>query len=71
MELTEAERRLLALHYLLPVPKNRLNILYEIDPNLANFQTYSAERLARILNIKADKASRLKAKLLTKLNNPI
>ena len=34
MELTDAERRLLALHYVFPVPLNRLNRLYEIDPNL-------------------------------------
>lgn len=70
MELTDAERRLLALHYLLPVPKNRLNMLYEIDPNLVNYQTYPAERLARILTISIDKANRLKENLLQNRKTP-
>ena len=32
MEMTDAERRLLALHYVFPVPLNRLNRLYESRP---------------------------------------
>lgn len=65
MKLTEVEKRLLALHYLLPVPKNRLNTLYEIDPNLINYQNYSNERLAQVLNISIEKASHLKLNLAT------
>jgi len=70
MELTESERRLLALHYLLPVPKNRLNALYELDPQLINYQAYPSERLARILAITPDKASRLKENLLQNRTTP-
>lgn len=64
MKLTATERRLLALHYFFPVPKNRLNLLYEMDPNLVDFQAYPAEKLAAILKTTAKKAERLKANLL-------
>ena len=60
MNLSESERNFLALHYLFPVPKNRLNGLLEFDPNLEEFHTYSAERLAFLLKIKSDKAVYLK-----------
>ena len=43
MELTDAERRLLALHYVFPVPLNRLNRLYEIDPNLEKLYTVQGD----------------------------
>ena len=64
MELTTIEKRLLALHYFFPVPKNRLNLLYEMDPSLVNFPTYSAEKLAVILKTTAEKARKLKVNLL-------
>lgn len=64
MELSEVEKRLLALHYLLPVPKNRLNTLYEIDPDLVNYQKYSNERLAQTLRMSVEKVSRLKVNLI-------
>lgn len=70
MELTEVEKRLLALHYLLPVPKNRLKTLYEIDPNLVNYQKYSNERLAQMLNISIEKAGRLKMNLIQSDTTP-
>ena len=49
MKLTEGEKRLLALHYFFPVPKNRLNGLYEIDPNLENFIRIQQNELAHII----------------------
>lgn len=70
MEVTAEEKRLLALHYLFPVPKNRLNRLYELDPTLVNFPTYSTERLAFVLNITREKASRLKERLLESTSTP-
>ena len=70
MEVSEVEKRLLALHYFFPVPKNRLNRLYEVDPNLENFQTYSAERLANLLRITSLKASQLKANFLKNSATP-
>ena len=63
MQLTEAEKRLLALHYFYPVPKNRLELLYELDPNLERFSTYSVEKLASILKITTEKAAKLKANI--------
>ena len=70
MEVSKVEKRLLALHYFFPVPKNRLNRLYEIDPNLEKFQTYSAERLANLLKITSLKASQLKANFLKNSATP-
>lgn len=70
MKLSDMEKRLLVLHYFFPVPKNRLNRLYEIDPNLENFHTYTAEILSNILKITSLKASRLKANLLKNSDTP-
>lgn len=70
MELTDAERRLLALHYVFPVPLNRLNSLYEIDPNLEKLYVYKAFELAHILNISMSKASQLKDSLYRNADTP-
>ncbi|WP_186671255.1 DNA-processing protein DprA [Sporosarcina sp. BP05] len=70
MELTDAERRLLALHYVFPVPLNRLNRLYEIDPNLEKLYVYKAFELAHILNIPVLKASQLKDSLHRNADTP-
>ena len=70
MQLTEAEKRLLALHYFFPVPKNRLNLLYELDPNLDRFSIYSAGKLASILRITTEKAAKLKANLFDCSSTP-
>lgn len=70
MELTATEKRLLALHYFFPVPKNRLDTLYEFDSNLVEFRTYSAEKLAMILKTSIEKAVKLKASLLESSSTP-
>ena len=70
MELTEAERRLLVLHYVFPVPLNRLNSLYEIDPNLDKLYVYKAFELAHILKITVSKASQIKENLLQNMSTP-
>lgn len=70
MTITAVERRLLALHYLFPVPKNRLNTLFEEDPDLTDFHLYSAHQLAHLLNISVEKAGKLKAKLTMSLITP-
>ena len=62
MELTDVERRLLALHYVFPVPLNRLNRLYEIDPNLEKLYVYKAVELAHILNISVVKSKSIERK---------
>ena len=70
MELTDAERRLLVLHYVFPVPLNRLNRLYEIDPNLEKLYVYTAVELAHILNISVSKARQLKDSLHLNADTP-
>ncbi|WP_172369703.1 DNA-processing protein DprA [Sporosarcina jiandibaonis] len=70
LKFTDGEKRLLALHYLFPVPKNRLNALFEIDPNLEKLHTYPAERLAFLLHIKMEKAVYLKESFLKNLSTP-
>lgn len=70
MELTDVEKRLLALHYFFPVPKNRLNVLFEMDPYLENFVAYPVEKLSRILNITAEKARKLQVNFLESSSTP-
>lgn len=60
VKLTDAERRLLSLHYLFPVPLNRLKNLYEMDSELGGFHTYPSEQLAEVLRISLKKATQLK-----------
>ncbi len=63
MVLTQAEKHLLALHYLYPVAVNRLVKMYAHDPNLEMLYYHSSERLAELLNITLDKAIYLKSNL--------
>ena len=49
---------------LFPVPLNRLNRLYEIDPILKSYLSYPANELADLLNIKTAKAIKLNENLL-------
>ncbi len=68
MKLSEIEKRLLALHYFFPVPQNRLNRLFETDPSLENYLSYSAEKLASLLKVTTLKAVHLKANLLKNID---
>ncbi|MFS0574240.1 DNA-processing protein DprA [Sporosarcina sp. 179-K 3D1 HS] len=63
MDLTEQERRLLALHYVYPVPWNRLKRLFETDPTLEKLHAYRSGQLADLLDMPFQKAERLKDKL--------
>lgn len=63
MYLSDVEKRFLALHYVFPVPANRFVKLLEVDPELVEYQTYSTEKLAYLLNLTSEKASRLKRHL--------
>ncbi|WP_438317564.1 DNA-processing protein DprA [Sporosarcina sp. FA9] len=69
-QLTDVEKRLLALHYVLPIPMNRLENLYKIDPELVDYQNYSAEELVRILRITLPNAVKLKMKLQQSRTTP-
>lgn len=70
MTLTDDEERLLALHYLFPVPKNRFNPLYELDPTLVDFPNYSTKQLAFLLRITIEKASSLKMSVKKNAETP-
>ena len=70
MKLTDAERRLLALHYVFPVPLNRLSRLYETDPTLEKLYTYRPKELADLLGISLAKAIQLKENLQQHVTTP-
>lgn len=64
MDLTDVEKRFLALHYVFPVPANRFVKLLEEDPELTEFPMYSLEKLSYLLNLPSQKASQLKKHIL-------
>lgn len=64
MQLSEFEKRFLSIHYFLPSPANRFEKLFQEDPELTSYLTYSTKKLAYLLNLTFDKASRLKAHLV-------
>lgn len=70
MSLSAVEKRLLALHYLYPAPKNRFTKLYEIDPTLEDFRRFSSKQLAVTLAISMEKANRLKTSLFDNTSMP-
>ncbi|CAM3079916.1 DNA-processing protein DprA [Filibacter tadaridae] len=70
MKLTEVDKRLLALHYVFPVPVNRLERLFMIDPNLEKIFDFKATEFASLLNIPIRKASRLQENLNTNTTVP-
>lgn len=53
------EQRILALHYVHPVPLNRLRQLLHWDPELSNVEKMDVLRLSSLLNLPADKAKRV------------
>lgn len=70
MHLTEVEQRFLVIHYYLPVPANRFKKLFEEDPELIQYPTYSIKKLAYLLNLTFDKASLLKERLAHSSSTP-
>ncbi|MEK5039563.1 DNA-processing protein DprA [Sporosarcina sp. FSL K6-3457] len=70
MELTDVEKRLLALHYVFPVPLNRLNRLYETDPTLEKLYTYRPKELVDLLGISLTKAIQMKENLQQNSTTP-
>lgn len=63
MELTNVDRRLLALHYVYPVPFNKLAAIMKMDPDLRHLFNHCAGDLARLLQIPELKAVRLNEQL--------
>ncbi|WP_252503618.1 DNA-processing protein DprA [Sporosarcina sp. Marseille-Q4943] len=63
MKLTDVDRRLLALHYVYPVPFNKMAELLKMDPDLRNLFNYGTDNLGRLLQIPEQKAARLNEQL--------
>lgn len=63
MELTSVDRRLLALHYVYPVPFNKLSSIMKMDPDLRHLFNHRAGDLAKLLQIPERKAVRLNEQL--------
>lgn len=63
MLLTDVDRRLLALHYVYPVPFNKAAEILKMDPDLQHLFNYRTDDLARLLQIPITKAVRLNEQL--------
>lgn len=61
--LNDVDQRLLALHYVYPVPFNKSAEILKLDPELHHLFSYRAEELSRLLQIPHVKAVRLKEQL--------
>lgn len=64
MQISKKDQKLLALHYVFPVPLNRLERLLDEDPMLDYLYEYNAQQLAQLLSISMTKASQLQQSLL-------
>jgi len=63
--------RLLALHYVFPVPLNRLQALLEADPDLQKLEQMPVQEIARYLNISVEKSKRLQENYANTLISPL
>jgi len=64
-------QRLLALHYVLPVPLNRLKPLLQVDPDLSKCQYMSPHILSRLLKLTLQRAQTFKAAFKKALETPL
>lgn len=63
--------RLLALHYVLPIPLNRLNPLLQVDPDLANCERMNVHQLAKLLKLTYDRTRKFKDAYVKALETPL
>lgn len=63
--------RLLALHYVFPVPLNRIQPLLEADPDLQKLEQMPDQEIARYLNLSVEKAKRLQENYANTLISPL
>lgn len=63
--------RLLALHYVFPVPLNRLQPLLHVDPDLQKLKQMLAQEVSNYLNISVEKAKLLKENYANVLKTPL
>ncbi len=63
--------RLLALHYVFPVPQNRLAPLLEVDPDLSSCALLPIQQLSRLLNLPYERARKFKEAYVKALGTPL
>ncbi|MDW0111793.1 DNA-processing protein DprA [Sporosarcina saromensis] len=68
--LSETDRRMLVLHYVYPVPYNKIESIMDQDPLLEKLFCYRTTELQRLLQIPHSKAARLNQQLLQHENTP-
>ncbi|MFE6167155.1 DNA-processing protein DprA [Viridibacillus arvi] len=71
MKEAQLTQRLLALHYVFPVPLNRLAPLFKVDIELAMFEQMSTQKIAQLLNLSYEKANRLKVAYIEAMETPL
>lgn len=68
--LSETDRRMLVLHYVYPVPYNKIALIIDQDPLLENLFCFRTSELQRLLQIPQSKAARLNQQLGQHENTP-
>ncbi|MBK3494403.1 DNA-protecting protein DprA [Viridibacillus sp. YIM B01967] len=63
--------RLLALHYVFPVPLNRLAPLFQVDAELEALEHMSTQRITKLLKLSYEKANKLKSAYIKMLETPL
>ena len=63
--------RLLALHYVLPIPLNRLKPLLQVDPDLAKCEGMNILQLSQLLNLTYERTGKFKEAYKKALKNPL
>ena len=63
--------RLLALHYVFPVPLNRLQSLLKVDPKLQKLERMPPQDIAKYLNLSVEKAKYLQENYVHTLISPL
>jgi DNA processing protein len=64
-------QRLLALHYVLPIPLNRLQPLLQVDPELAECERMHIHQLSRLLNLTHERARKFRDAYVKALGTPL
>ena len=65
------EQRLLALHYVLPIPLNRLQPLLQVDPELEECERMHIHQLSCLLNLTHEKSRKFKEAYIKALGTPL
>ncbi|WP_017380847.1 DNA-processing protein DprA [Paenisporosarcina sp. TG-14] len=64
-------QRLLALHYVMPIPLNRLKPLLQVDPDLVKCERMNIHQLSQLLKLTYDRAQKFKVAYAKALGTPL